>query len=189
MTPSPPLRPWHIARACLVLRAGGIVAYPTEAVFGLGCDPLDREAVAHVLAAKGRSVTKGLILIASAPAQLRGLVRTEGPAWERALASWPGFATWLLPVSPGTPRWLLGRHRRLAVRVTAHPGTRALCRAFGRAIVSTSANRSGRPPARTAMAVRRSLGPRVGFILPGPVGGEPRPSPVRDAVSGAWIRG
>jgi L-threonylcarbamoyladenylate synthase len=170
------------------LRAGGVVAYPTEAVFGLGCDARDPRAVRRLLALKGRDRARGLIVIASAPRHLRRLVRTRGAAWERAAAAWPGFVTWLLPVLPGTPVWLTGRHRRLAVRFSAHPVARALCRAFGGPIVSTSANRTGRAPARSARAVRIALGSGVAAVVAAPVGGEPRPSPIRDAVTGCWVR-
>ena len=181
-------RPWRLAPAVRALRRGGVVAYPTEAVFGLGCDPLDRRAVARVLAIKGRPMAKGLIVIAADPRQVRRLVRPDGPAWQRAVATWPGFATWLLPVRPGVPRWLTGRHRRLAVRVTAHPVARALCRAFGGPLVSTSANRAGRPPLRTATAARVAFGAWLDAVVVGAVGGGSRPSPIRDAATGAWVR-
>lgn len=179
---------WRLAGACRALRAGGLVAYPTEAVFGLGCDPWNWKAVERLLALKGRSGRKGLILIAADPRQLRPLVRTRGKGWERATATWPGFVTWVLPVRPGAPRWLTGRHRRLAVRVTSHPVAAALCRGFGGPVVSTSANRSGHPPARSASAVRRTFGARVGIIINAALGGEARPSPIRDAATGEWLR-
>lgn len=171
----------HAAR---ILRAGGVVAYPTEAVFGLGCDPLNRSAVLRLLAIKQRPMDKGLILIANRLEQLLPFLRPLGRKVERRLQeTWPGPVTWLLPAHAATPRWLRGRHSKLAVRVTAHPLAAALCGAFGGPVVSTSANASGRPPARTALQTRLRC-PGVDLILSGATGGLPRPTPIRDALSG-----
>lgn len=171
------------------MRAGGIIAYATEAVFGLGCDPRNGLAVRRLLGIKGRSAAKGLILIAADLAQLLPFVAglPSGRA-QQILASWPGPVTWILPARPGTPRWLTGGRATLAVRVTAHPGVAALCRACGTALVSTSANRSGRPPARSPLQVRRRLGPLIDYLLPGDCGPERRPSRIIDAASGALVR-
>lgn len=174
--------------AVRVLRAGGVVAYPTEAVYGLGCDPLNRAAVERVLAIKQRPVEKGLILIASRFEQLAPFVQPpdEG-VMQRLRETWPGPVTWLLPANPATPRWLRGRHHSLAVRVTAHPLAAALCSAFGGPVVSTSANASGRPPARSALQARLRC-PGIDLVLHGATGGLERPSAIRDAVTGATLR-
>ncbi|MCK7579112.1 MAG: Sua5/YciO/YrdC/YwlC family protein [Chromatiales bacterium] len=171
------------------LRRGGVIAYPTEAVYGLGCDPWNAEAVAHLLAIKRRSVGKGLILIASDPDQLWSFV--EPPAPDRLsdiLATWPGPNTWLLPAHPATPAWLTGRFDTLAVRVSAHPLVAALCRAYGGAIVSTSANQAARPPARTSLDVRLALDELPDYILTGYCAGSDRPSVIRDGRTGRIIR-
>ncbi len=165
------------------------MAYPTEAVFGLGCDPANAEALARLVALKRRDAAKGLLLIAADFQQLKTYLARPAPeVMERVAATWPGFVTWVLPARRGLSRWLTGRHAGLAVRVTAQPLAGALCRAFGGALVSTSANVAGRPPARDARAVRRLFGRRVDLILPGAVDGEARPSPIRDALSGRVIR-
>jgi L-threonylcarbamoyladenylate synthase len=175
------------ARRCL--DAGGVLAYPTEAVYGFGCDPRNASAVGRVLAIKGRSQAKGLILIAADFEQLAPLVGRLGPArMEEVLASWPGPVTWLMPARPDTPPWLTGANATLAVRVTAHPLAAALCRVWGAPLVSTSANRSGRPPARIALDVRLRLGAAVDLVLTGPCSGRSRPSTIRDAVSGRVVR-
>lgn len=180
---------WRLKQAARVLRRGGIVAYPTEAVYGLGCDPRDRDAVRRLLRLKGRRAGKGLILIAAEFAQVERFLVPVGPdIMQRVLATWPGPVTWLWPARPEIPHWLRGSHQSLAVRVTAHPLAVALCREAGMALVSTSANRSGRPPARTALTVRRSFGDALDFILPGPVGGLARPTEIRDALTGAVVR-
>lgn len=178
-----------IRRAGAVIRAGGVVAYPTEAVWGLGCDPLDTEAVARILAIKERPVSMGLILIAASVEQLEPWVEvTSEQTRARILATWPGPVTWVLPAQDWVPGWLHGGRGSLAVRVTAHAQSAALCRACGFAIVSTSANRSGRPPARTGVQVRRWFGDELDLILGGGTGGLERPSEIRDGLSGRQIR-
>jgi L-threonylcarbamoyladenylate synthase len=177
-----------LRRAVRVLDAGGVIAYPTEAVYGLGCDPLNRDAVGRLLTIKQRPVAKGLILIASHFDQLRAFVQAPTPEIRQRLdESWPGPVTWLLPADPSTPRWLRGDHPTIAVRVTAHPLAAALCEIFGGAIVSTSANPAGRPPARTALQARIRC-PGVDLIVAGATGPLGRPTTIRDAVSGRVLR-
>jgi L-threonylcarbamoyladenylate synthase len=171
------------------LRGGKLLAYPTESVWGLGCDPLNRRAVAGLLAMKGRAASKGLILIAADFEQVENFLdirceRMKG----KLLASWPGPVTWIVPSAPDTPALLRGRHDTLAVRVTAHPVAAALCRAFGGAIVSTSANPSGARPARTQLKTRRYFKDAALNFLPGPVGGQNQPTAIFDARSGIKLR-
>lgn len=183
------MSPFHLRTARHILQVGGIVAYPTEAVYGLGCDPLNPRAVMRLLALKQRPWQKGLILIASNREQLVPYLSPIPPAVEDKLAqTWPGPVTWLLPALPEVPYWLRGIHDTLAVRVTAHPVAAALCDAFGGPIVSTSANLAGHPPARNALRVRRALGERVDEILHGELGELLQPTEIRDAMSGRVIR-
>ena len=181
------LRVRAVARA---VRTGGLIAYPTEAVYGLGCDPRNERAVRRLLALKRRSPRKGLILIAADFTQLAPYLQSLTAADQIQLdATWPGPYTWLIPARPEVPRWLRGQFDTLAVRVTAHPLVAALCRACGHPLVSTSANFSGRPPARTALAVRRQLGEKIDALLPGPTGGAARPTEIRDLRTGRLMRG
>lgn len=176
--------------AARAIQAGGIVAYPTEAVYGLGCDPRNETAVRRLLALKRRPLHKGLILIAADFAQLAPFLQPLSASdQERLAATWPGPCTWLIPARPTTPCWLRGRHDTLAVRITAHPLAAALCRACGYPLVSTSANRSGRPPARTVLAVRRQLGCDLDDLLPGLTGGAAKPTEIRDLRTGQVVRG
>jgi len=180
---------WHIRQAVRAIHGGGVIAYPTEAVFGLGCDPLDAQAVMRLLALKGRPAKKGLILIASSLEQLQPYLAPLTPALKRKLgATWPGPVTWLLPVRPETPWWLTGDHDTLAVRVTAHPLAAELCRAAGTPLVSTSANPAGHRPARDALAVQRMFGDGLNYILHGATSGQNRPSEIRDARTGTVVR-
>ena len=178
-----------IAEAVAALRQGGVIAYPTEAVYGLGCDPFDAAAVARLFALKQRPATQGVLLIAADFAQVEKFIgAAPAEAIARARASWPGPQTWVLPRSAQTPSWLAGAHAGIALRVTAHPLAAQLCQAFGGAIVSTSANRHGQPPARTAAQVRSAFGGELAYILEGPTGGLERPTPIRDAIDGEIIR-
>jgi L-threonylcarbamoyladenylate synthase len=184
-----PPHAWHLREAARRLHAGAVIAYPTEAVYGLGCDPLDAAAVERILALKQRPISSGLILIAADYTQIEPFLEPLPAVLRRKVfATWPGAVTWLLPARPEVPVWLRGVHDSLAVRVTAHAGSAALCTAFGGALVSTSANPHGRVPARSPLQVRRYFGDGLTYILPGPLGGRLRPSEIRDGRSGRVVR-
>jgi len=177
------------ADACHALARGGVVAYPTEAVFGLGCDPRQASAVTRLLALKERPAAKGLILIATDLHQLEPWIAPLSADVEaRVTATWPGPVTWLLPAAADCPHHVRGDHDTLAARVTDHPVAAALCRAWGGALVSTSANVSGGEPARSAAEVETLFGDRVDHILPGPIGDLDRPTPIFDARTGKQRR-
>lgn len=181
--------PWHLRAAIAALDRGGIVACPTEAVWGLSCDPLDERACLRLLALKHRHWSKGLILVAADFAQLEPFVEVpSNNALRRATATWPGPATWIFPASDRTPMWISGDHDGVAVRVTAHPVLRALCRRYGGPLVSTSANPAGREPARSAYEVRRYFRSGVDALLPGALGGLAKPTTIRDAATGHILR-
>jgi L-threonylcarbamoyladenylate synthase len=180
----------ELADAVAALHRGGVIAYPTEAVYGLGCDPLDAGAVARLFELKQRPREQGVLLIAADFSQVEKFIGAVTPdALARARSTWPGPHTWIFPRSATTPDWLAGAHQGIALRITAHPLAAALCRAAGMALVSTSANRHGAPPARSAADVRTVFGGELAYILDGPTGGLDRPTPIRDAVSGEIIRG
>lgn len=180
---------FQLRTARRVLLNGGIVAYPTEAVFGLGCDPYNAHAVFRLLELKQRSWKKGLILIASHRHQLDHWLEPIGLSVEQQLEkTWPGPVTWLLPARVEVPEWLRGEHATLAVRVTAHPVAAALCDAFGGPIVSTSANIAGHHAARNALQLQREMGDSVDYILHGEVGDRLTPTEIRDAASGSVVR-
>jgi L-threonylcarbamoyladenylate synthase len=182
----------HLQVACAArhVLAGGVIAYPTEAVFGLGCLPLHRDAVERLLAIKRRSCRKGLLLIAAELEQLEPFVVLPSDSRRRRaiLATWPGPTTWVLEARPGVPRWISGGRHTVGVRVTAHPLARALCERAGQALVSTSANVSDRRPLTTALQVRRTLGQAVDYVLAGPVGGLGKPTQIKDGRTGRVLR-
>ena len=186
-----PARPseLRLAAALAALENEGVVACPTEAVWGLSCDPDSEGAVARLLALKHRPVEKGLILVAASENQLAFLL-ADLPATQRDTlsASWPGPNTWLVPHRDRVQPWIHGRFPSVAVRVSAHPVVRALCDSFGGPLVSTSANPAGAQPPKAAFQVLRYFGDRLDGLLPGEVGGASGPSQIRDLASGALIR-
>lgn len=170
------------------LKRGGVIAYPTESCYGLGCDPRNRRAVMKLLRLKGRPQHKGLILIGSDFRQLQPYAAPlDNAQWQKIAPTWPGPITWLLPAARTTPAWLRGSHKSIAVRVSAHPLAARLCQALGMALVSTSANRTGMEPARSYRQCVRQFGARV-FTVPGQTGRRRRPSTIMDLVSGGVMR-
>ena len=185
------MNPIGAEAAAAVLRAGGIVAHPTEAVWGLACDPLDEAATLRLLALKQRAAGKGLILAAASAEQLDGLADWNAlpPArLAQVSATWPGPHTWIVPATAAVPAWIRGDHAGVAVRVSAHPPLVALCRTFGGPIVSTSANRAGATPPRSLDDCDPGILAGVDAVLAGTTGGLERPTGIRDAVTGALLR-
>ena len=179
----------QLAAACRVLRAGGVIAYPTEAVWGLGCEPFDEQAVRRLLAIKQRDWRKGLIVIAADVAQLRPYIGNVSEAQlQCARDTWPGPNTWIVPAAPSVPEWVRGTHDSIALRVTAHPVAAALCRAWGGALISTSANIAARAPARTRVQIAARLGGMLDGIVPGPLGDQKNPTSIRHLLTGKLLR-
>ena len=197
-----------LSEACRHLHGGGIIAYPTEAVWGLGCDPFNGDAVRRILRLKGREEGKGLILAAAGMEQVQPLLKGLSPEMlARLEATWPGPVTWLIPDPQDLyPGWIKGEHASVAVRVSAHPSVQDLCDAFGGPIVSTSANRSGQPAIRSFAELKAEFGNggsdgsgdsvgggdnverQVDFILPGSLGDQQQPSQIRDLITGNTLR-
>ncbi|WP_461481002.1 L-threonylcarbamoyladenylate synthase [Porticoccus sp.] len=185
----PHLPSLHIARAVSVLCRGGVIAYPTEAVWGLGCDPFNQQAVSRLLALKRRRREMGLIMIAASMEQFEPFLAGLPPVHRRQLQdSWPGPQTWLVPNNGRAPCWVSGGRDTLALRVTDHPVAAALCRAFGGPLVSTSANPHGRPPAGSRLKVELYFHGLIDVVVPGSLGGLPKPTPIKHLVSGELVR-
>jgi L-threonylcarbamoyladenylate synthase len=177
--------------AAVLLHTGGVLAYPTEAVYGLGCDPHDQAAFERLFALKQRPPSQGVLLIAADFAQVEryiDLAQVPAPVLAQVRASWPGPNTWIFPRTTAVPAWVAGAHAGIALRVTAHAPAAALCRAYGGALVSTSANPHGSPPARSARMALDYFGDALDGVLDAPLGGQERPTVIRDALTGAIIR-
>jgi len=182
------LNRWHLQQALKVIRTGGVIAYPTEAVFGLGCQPENYIAVKRILNLKNRPFSKGLIIIAAAIEQLHPYVSfTDLTQYQQIRNTWPGPVTWLVPARPGVPDWIRGLHDSIAVRVSQHPVVRDLCKLTG-PLISTSANPAGCSPAKTALKVRIYFGQSLDYILPGNIGLHQKPTEIRNALTGKILR-
>ncbi len=187
--------PAHANELAQRLRAGDVMAYPTEAVMGLGCDPSNEAAVTRICRLKQRAVEQGVLLVAADFSQVLPYVdmaQVPQAALDRVTASWPGPFTWIFPRHARVPAWISGRHSGIALRVTAHGTAAALCRAFGGALVSTSANPHGQPAARTANEVRSyfaDVADGIDLLIDEPVGGLASPSEIRNALTGELVRG
>ena len=178
-----------LARAATALSRGGLIAYPTESCYGLGCDPRNHAAIRRLLRLKRRPWQSGLILIADHPRRLRPYIAPLTRTVEKRLAqAWPGPHTFILPATTAVSRWLRGIHEGIAVRVTAHPAAAALCRHFRGPLVSTSANRHGLQPVRQGAGIGREFGAAVDYVLYGRIGAATRPTEIRDGLSGRVLR-
>ncbi|MCG8669891.1 MAG: Sua5/YciO/YrdC/YwlC family protein [Pseudomonadales bacterium] len=177
------------------MSTGGVIAYPTEAVYGYGCDPFDQQAVLRLLSIKKRPWQKGLILLAANVTQIEPLLSPLTDSQRKqVLSAWPGPVTWLLPdPHHWVPNWIKGQFSSVAVRVTDHPIAKQLCEDWGGPIVSTSANRSGEPPCYQELPLRLRLQKtpvvqRPDFIVGGPTSGLSKPSEIRDLKTGNIVR-
>lgn len=178
-----------IAHAAACLHGGGIILHATEAVWGLACSAVDPAAIAAVYALKQRPPEKGVIVVADTWQRVQPWLAQVAPeVLARAQATWPGPHTWVFPTAPDCPPWLAGDRASLAVRITAHTQVRALCAAFGGALISTSANRAGQPPVRSLDEVDPAIRSAVDCILPGETDGLGQPTTIRDARSGETFR-
>lgn len=174
-------------KARQLLKEGKIIAYPTEAVYGLGCDPFNQQAVEKLLALKQRSVTKGMILLISDWPQLTPLISSiPDSVLEQIRNTWPGPVTWVFPKAANIPDWISGKHPSIAIRMTSHAIARELC-ADG-PLISTSANLSGAAPAVDMAGVSAQFPEGVDAFITGALGGLSQPSAIYDALSGIRLR-
>lgn len=179
---------FKIRMASHALAQGKLLAYPTEAVYGLGCDPLNTAAVNALLAIKQRPAYKGLILIASDFSQLLPFIKPDPEMLNRIMPTWPGPVTWVIPAQTWVPYNLKGAHDTLAVRVSLHPAVQSLCTCYGGAIVSTSANISNQAPARSMLEVRSRFYRKEVYILPGKTDYQAQPTAIYNAQDGHCLR-
>jgi L-threonylcarbamoyladenylate synthase len=179
----------NIDTAAAIIKRGGVVAYPTEGVYGLGCDPLNIDAVQRLITIKGRAADKGLILIAASLGQIEPFLQPISNEIQARLAEhWPGPVTWIMPCNDQTPALVRGGRETLAVRVTDHPVAAELCNTCGHALVSTSANHSGAAPCLDAATVALTLGAEIDAIIDAPLGSLNGPTPIFDATTGKQLR-
>ncbi len=178
----------EIKKAVELLKAGKVIAYPTEAVYGFGCDPFNINAIGELLKLKHRPMNKGLILVAHDFEQIENLIEPIEPRLlAHVLSTWPGPITWAFPASPEVPYWIRGKHKTIAVRISDHPLVQQLTKQFG-PLVSTSANTEGHPPARDHRTAMMAFADKVDLIMQGQVSGIKNPTQIRNAVTGEILR-
>ena len=174
-------------KAAEVLLDGGVIAYPTEGIFGLGCLPRDTDAVRRLLDIKKRDPSKGLILIAANASQfddwidLPDAVVIPEPDPKQPI-------TWIVPASRRVPSVVRGDNAGLAVRITTNPVAGNICRSVASPVVSTSANLSGQAVAPDEETLRRQFGDLVDYVVPGACGPASGPSEIRELLSGKILR-
>ncbi|MEA3404703.1 MAG: L-threonylcarbamoyladenylate synthase [Pseudomonadota bacterium] len=177
-----------ISVAVKALKSGEVIAYPTEAVFGLGCDPFNEQAVQNLFHVKQRPMEKGVILVAASVEQILSYVQLIDTAWEQqVLDSWPGPVTWVLPLKQIMPNWITGGRDTVAIRVSDHPIVQALCSDFGKPIVSTSANITNQPPAKSCEDVLNVFGDEL-ICVEGELGNLKQPTQIKDSQTGKTLR-
>jgi len=179
----------HIDEAVTAIRNGLVVAYPTEAVYGLGCDPNNADALQALLSLKSRAAHKGFIVIAANRRQLDSIMAVLPTHDEQTLAAtWPGPCTWIVPAAKNLPPLLTGDRSTIAVRVSAHPVAQALCIACDHALVSTSANPSGDEPLRCASDVQACFGNAIAGVVDGALGNESSVTRIMELATGKRLR-
>lgn len=175
-----------VEAATRILQQGGIIAYPTEAIYGLGCSFFNSNAVAAIQALKGREENKGFIVLIADWPQLFPLIgAVSDEQLQRVRATWPGFVTWVFPKAPSLPKWLENQDS-IAIRMTAHPIAKAL--AAQGPIISTSVNRSGHPPIMTEVELWLQFPRGIDALVQGPLGSFTQPSEIYDVCSGLRLR-
>lgn len=175
--------------AAKILQKGGVIAYPTEGVYGLGCNPLNPSAIKRLLKIKHRKSQKGFILVAESWPQLtRYVAPIPEDCLERVLATWPGPVTWVFPAAQSTPLWLKANNNSIAVRVSDHPLIQQLCRTFKGPIISTSANIQGEPPAESYEKTCHQFKDQLDMIIAGELGNLNKPTSIKDALTGEVLR-
>ena len=173
-----------------IINQGGVIAYPTESVWGLGCNPWNKKAVNKILSLKKRNSEKGFILVGSHISQFSPLVNILPTAQKETLEdSWPGPHTWVIPDEmQWAPVWVRGRFNTVAVRVSRHPEIVSLCNALMQPIISTSANTTGKDALVDQNSVETSFSNTIDAIFSGTIGKHKKPTTIQDLFTGHTIR-
>jgi L-threonylcarbamoyladenylate synthase len=179
---------FNLKKAAFVCHHGGVISYPTESVFGLGCNPDNYSAVDKILQLKQRPIEKGLILIAASIKQLQPYIVVSSKDLNKITSQKNSPTTWLVKPSELTPYWITGQHEKVAVRLTQHPVAKHLCEQFPYPLVSTSANPGGKIPAKSSLKSRIYFGGNVDFYVGGSVGNLGSVTRIVDVDTGLVVR-
>lgn len=176
-----------IQQAVKIIQSGGVISYPTESVFGLGCDPLNESAVNRILRLKNRTVDKGLIIVAGDLKQLEAYIEISAEEEDKILKE-KSDTTWLVKKSPLTPNWVSGKHQKVAVRVSKHPLIVKLCQTINQPLISTSANPAGSTPATTSQQSSHYFSNNVDLYIDYENEGSGQPTQIKDITTDTVIR-
>ncbi len=155
---------FSIRHAAHVIRDGGIIAYPTDTIYGLGCDPYNAQAVHNINLLKQRPLNKQFILLAGDIEQIKPLIILDKKQQTKIMhTSEP--TSWIADASPQAPAWLTEQYNTLSIRISNHATVKKLCAALGHAIISTSANPSEKKPARNSLELHQYFHGRIDKIL------------------------
>ena len=172
----------------LYLNQGFVIAYPTEGVWGLGCNPMDEDAVNRLCKLKERNIDEGLILVSSNQDHLaKFLFGLEYKLIKKAYSKWPGPHTWVIPANPEVPKWIKGKHETVALRWSDHSTIARITSAFGGPICSTSANIRGQKAAKTKQEVKDIFGEKVYFV-DGDLGDSQGATSMQNLETDEWLR-
>jgi len=177
----------QIQQAAKIIQSGGVISYPTESVFGLGCDPLNEAAVNRILHLKNRSVEKGLIIVAGDLKQLEPYIEISTKEQQKILNEKTN-TTWLVKKSPLTPNWVSGKHKKIAIRVSKHPLIINLCQLINQPLISTSANPSGLDPATTSQQSNHYFSNNIDLYIDYQSERTGQPTQIKDLTTGDIIR-
>jgi L-threonylcarbamoyladenylate synthase len=178
---------FHLQQAVISLKAGGVIAYPTEGVWGLGCLWTDEAAINEILRLKQRPLEKGMIVLCSQLSDIERFLLPLSPEHLQQIAQEnPHPVTWILPCKLSVAESVRGQHTSIAVRFSRHPQVQALCAKVG-PIISTSANPAGLAAAMSILDVRHYFHDQLSYILPGELGGYSKPSEIR-TLDGQRVR-
>ncbi|MFV9614726.1 MAG: L-threonylcarbamoyladenylate synthase [Gammaproteobacteria bacterium] len=153
-----------IRHAVHIINRGGIIAYPTDTIYGLGCDPYNPDAVKKINAIKQRPLNKQFILLAANINQLRPLILIKKEQ-EKIITQNTQVTSWIVKASPTAPPWLVGDSKTLCIRISKHDEVQRLCNTLGHAIISTSANLAGKKTAKNALQLHKYFHQYVEIIL------------------------
>jgi L-threonylcarbamoyladenylate synthase len=182
------MSPWALNRLVQALSKGAVIGYPTDTIWGFGCDPFAPESVARILQIKQRPVEKGLILLSSRLEYCEPLIRLEPQQREQIKLPAERPTTWLVAASDGCPPWIRGNHPTVAIRITDHPLVAYLCSGMQSPLVSTSANAAGKSTARSALQLRRQFGDQLDTIVTGFSTGGGQASQIKSLATGNLLR-
>jgi len=181
------MSPRALNRLGHAVSAGAVIGYPTDTIWGFGCDPLNFASVAHILQIKNRSPDKGLILLSSRLEFCSPYIEIDSAQRELLLSPCARPTTWLVSASELCPWWIHGIYSTVAIRLCEHPLLEVLCGQLKAPLISTSANRAGRSTVRNALQLRLQFGAELDCIVTGFNAGSGCPSEIKSLARGTTL--